>query len=121
MATFLKFGDKLCWQNWRKHELFCALLVRMHIETIHTEAIWQHVLKLQMHISSDAAILLSGIYHTDIIADCKNDTCMWLFIAALSIMENVRNYLNLQQYGVVCYHVSIQWNTAQLFFFFFKE
>lgn len=89
----------------------CMLLVRMQIGT-HIEAIWQYLLKLQMHIF-DVAIPLLGIYHADISADCKNDTCTWLFIAALFAVEKIRNYLNFQQNGVSHYHTSIQWNTAQ--------
>lgn len=72
----------------------CMLLVRMQIRTTHIEAIWQYLLKLQMHIFDVATP------HADISADCKSHTCTWLFIAALFVMEKIRNYLNFQHYGV---------------------
>lgn len=106
LATFWKFGHSFVGKAVEKDELLYVAGKNANWKNSYRGNLAISIKITNAHIWCSSSTL--GIYHTDISADCKNDTCTWLFIAALFAVEKIINYLNFQQYKVSYYHTSIQ-------------
>jgi hypothetical protein len=68
--------------NWNSH----SLLVGIKNGAALCMTIWQFLAKVNMSLSYNSAIVLSGIYPNELKTDVNTQTCTWRFLASLYII-----------------------------------